>query len=151
MLIGEIMELTPSVTAAENMANRLADRIRNIWLENRAAGNSRWEEGFFEDADGVAFLRGEEFPNLQAMDYIFKWWGNEDLDGLAGELEVLWKANVGGSMKIYKTTIRFAQRDFVQGNISEESKKREANRADFRKAFSIWQKLYVEALKKAET
>lgn len=150
MLIGEIMELTPSVTAAENMASRLADRVRNIWLENRAAGNGRWESNFYEDPDGVAFLRGEEFPNLQGIDYIFKWWGSEDPDGLAGELEVLWKATVGGSMKIYKTTIRFAPRDFVLGHISGESRKREANRADFRKAFAIWQKLYVKKLSDAD-
>lgn len=38
MLISEVLEKTKKSTAAENMANRLADRVRNIWLDNRSAG-----------------------------------------------------------------------------------------------------------------
>lgn len=144
MLIGRVMELTPSVTAAENMANRLADRIRNLWLENVKAGNKQWEVNFFEDPDGVAFLRGESFPHLRGIDYIFQWWGNDRPDGLAGQLEVLWKTDYTGKMAIYKTTIRFGDRDFIIGPIAEESKKREATRADFRKAFAIWAQLYAD-------
>lgn len=144
MLISEIMEKAPAMTASENMANRLADKIRNIWLDNRKAGMERWEENFYEDPDGIAFLRDQSFPNLQGMDYIFKWWGHEDLEGLAGELEVLWKVAKDGDVSIYKTWIRFADRDFVMGNIPEESKKREMTRADFRTAFATWQKIYVQ-------
>lgn len=143
MLISEILEKTQKTTAAENMASRLADKVRNIWLDNRNAGRSKWEENFYEDPDGVNFLRGESFPGLLGIDYIFKWWGNDDIEGLAGELEVLWKVQEEHEVSIYKTWIRFADRDFVMGTIREESQKREANRQEFRKAFEGWQKLYV--------
>ena len=33
MLISEIMEKAGATTAADNMANHLADRVRNIWLK----------------------------------------------------------------------------------------------------------------------
>ena len=147
MLISKVLEKTESVTAAENMANRLADKVRNIWLENQQAGYDRWEENFYEDPDGVNFLRSESFPDLQAIDYIFKWWGNEDLEGLAGEVEVLWKVKAGHGVEIYKTWIRLAPRDFILGTYKEESQKREVTRGEFRKAFDIWQKLYVETVK----
>ena len=147
MLISEIMEKAAPMTAAENMANRLADKVRNIWLENRNAGQNQWEENFYEDPDGISFLRSESFPNLVGMDYIFKWWGNEDLEGLAGELEVLWKVRENNEIEIYKTWIRFADRDFVIGTVREESAKREVNRRDFREAFAQWQKLYVNRQK----
>lgn len=148
MLISEIMEKTERMTAAENMANRLADKVRNIWLENREAGRTKWEENFYEDPDGISFLRSESFPDLVGMDYIFKWWGNEDLDGLAGELEVLWKVKESDGVAIYKTWIRLADRDFVIGPVKEEVDKREVNRRDFREAFARWQKLYVNRLNK---
>lgn len=148
MLISEVLEKTKKSTAAENMANRLADRVRNIWLDNRSAGRDKWEENFYEDADGVSFLRSESFPNLQGVDYIFKWWGNDDIEGLAGELEVLWKVQSGGAVDIYKSWIRFADRDFLLGVTREESQKRELNRKAFREAFVIWQKLYLEQVEK---
>ncbi len=144
MLISERLEKTPSVVAAENMANRLADNIRNCWLGKREQGVDRWEENFFEDPDGVRFLRGEAFPNLQGIDYIFKWWGGKEIDALSGELEVLWKVIVPetGRMEIYKSWIRFADRDFVLGAYPTEPQKREANRAEFRKAFQKWKDFY---------
>jgi hypothetical protein len=144
MLIGEVMEKTPSVTAAENMASRLADRVRNIWLNNEKAGITSWEENFYEDPDGVAFLRGESFPNLEGIDYIFRWWGSDDLDELAGDLQVLWKVKTEGGVELFKTTIRFANWDFVLGTIKGETKKREFTRSEFCKAFGIWQNLYVK-------
>ena len=147
MLISKILEKTERTTAAENMANRLADKVRNIWQQNQHEGRARWEENFYEDPEGVSFLRSESFPNLQGMDYIFKWWGNEDLDGLAGELEVLWKVKEDHGITIYKTWIRLAPRDFVLGTLKEESQKREATRQEFRKAFAQWQELYVETVK----
>lgn len=146
MLIGEVMDQLPEMTAAENMANRLADRVRNIWLENREAGKKQWEVNFFEDADGIAFLRSEAFPDLQGIDYIFQWWDHDDTEGLAGQLEVLWKVRDCARVKIFKTVIRFADRDFIRGNIRDERKKREANRAEFRGAFALWQKLYQEQI-----
>lgn len=147
MLISEVLEKTKDTTAAENMASRLADKVRNIWLENRHAGRNKWEENFYEDPDGVNFLRGESFPNLLGIDYIFKWWGNDDIEGLAGELEVLWKVQEDHEVNIYKTWIRFADRDFVLGTTREENQKREINRQEFRTAFATWQKLYVEKIK----
>lgn len=146
MLISEILEKTEQTTAMDNMAKRLADKVRNIWLANRTAGRTKWEENFYEGPDGVSFLRGESFPDLQGIDYIFKWWGNDDIEGLAGELEVLWKAKEADGMAIYKSWIRFADRDFVIGTIREESQKREFNRKEFRTAFAQWQKLYVNRL-----
>lgn len=147
MQISKVLERTEQVTAAENMANRLADKIRNIWLENQQAGYDRWEENFYEDPDGISFLRSESFPDLQGVDYIFKWWGSKLPDGLAGELEVLWKVKVGGAVEIYKTWARFAPRDFTMGAISDETQKRETFRKAFRDAFEDWQKLYVETVK----
>lgn len=144
MLIGEVMEKTPSVTAAENMATRLADRIRNIWLDNVNAGVAQWERNFYEDPDGIAFLRSEAFPRLQGIDYIFKWWGGDGADLPAGELEVLWKVQGEHSIDIYKTTIRFADRDFIAGPVRDESRRREQFRGRFREAFAIWQRLYSQ-------
>lgn len=148
MLISEVMEKTSKTTAAENMANRLADKVRNIWLENTNAGITQWEENFYEDPDGVAFLRSESFPDLVAIDYIFKWWGHKDVEGLAGELEVLWKVKGKEGMEIYKTWIRFARRDFVIAIAQDETRKREINRKEFRKAFATWQKIYVDQVAK---
>lgn len=143
MLISEVLEKTAKTTAAENMANRLADRVRNIWLECRNAGITEWEEAFFEDPDGIRFLAMESFPGLVGMDYIFKWWGSNDIEGLAGTLEVLWKVKGAEGMEIYKSWIRFADRDFVLALMPTEDRKREENRKEFRKAFELWQKAYV--------
>ncbi len=151
MLISEVMERTPPMTAAENMADRLADRIRNIWLEHTGADVTAWEENFYEDPDGISFLRSESFPNLQGIDYIFKWWGaEENPEEAAGELEVLWKIRVGQQVHIYKTWIRMAERDFVLGIYSSESDKRSFTRTVFREAFSKWQRLYAEIAGNAE-
>ena len=146
MLISEVLEKTLKTDAAENMANRLADKVRNIWLERTDGGYAAWEENFSEDPDGVYFLREENFPNLVAIDYIFKWWGHKDVDGLAGELEVLWKVKGADGMEIYKTWIRFARRDFTLAITAEESRKREINRAEFRKAFAMWEEIYKKQL-----
>lgn len=143
MLISEILEKTAKTTAAENMANRLADKVRNIWLECRNAGVTKWEETFFEDPEGVHFLALESFPNLVGVDYIFKWWGSDELDGLAGTLEVLWKVKAEEGVDIYKSWIRFADRDFVLGILPTEERKREETRKQFRKAFELWQQAYA--------
>ena len=144
MLISEVLEKAAKTTAAETTANRLADKVRNIWLEYTHAGYEKWEESFHEDPDGIPFLREESFPNLVAMDYIFKWWGHKDVDGLAGELEVIWRVNDGEKMEHYKTWIRFARRDFTLAIAADEPRKREINRAEFRKAFDKWQEIYAK-------
>ena len=144
MLISSVMEPTPVVPAMENMANRLADRVRNIWQKHESQERTNWEENFGEDPAGVEFLREESFPYLQGIDYIFKWWGHAENDGLAGVLEVLWKVRKDGTMRIYKTTIRLAIQDFRLGAAVNEEKKREDWRKEFRMAFATWHKLYLE-------
>lgn len=145
MLIGQIFEETPHVSAAENIATRLADKIRNLWLEHDSRGELRWEDNLFEDPNGIVFLRREDFPKLEGIDYIFRWWGNEMDDGLAGDLVVLWKINTDrGDIDFYMTTIRFAERDFPRKRPDQESAFREQFRADFREAFRTWQQLYQE-------
>ena len=148
MLIGEVMEKTPRVSAMENMANRVADRVRNTWLDKKAQGMKAWEVNFFEDPDGIVFLRDCGFPGLVGIDYIVRWWGAKDSDELAGDVQLLWKVRGADDMDIYKTTIRLAERDFVMGTIATEQGKREAFRANFRKAFEIWQGLYAETVSK---
>lgn len=145
MLIGQVMEKTPAVMAKDNMANRLADKIRTSWLEHKDAGYREWEDVFYEDPEGVRFLKTESFPYLAGIDYIFKWWDHEDSHGLAGMLEVLWKVYKDENMDIYKTTIRFGERDFLEGLKSEEEQ-REEMRFKFRKAFDIWHELYMEVI-----
>ncbi len=144
MLIGEVMELTPNVSAAHNMATRLADKVRNLWIKNTQMGNSRWEENFFEDSEGIAFLQKESFYGLTGIDYIFRWWGHTDPEGLAGDLQVLWKCSRQDGMRIYRTTIRFAERDFEKSQNTSETSKREEFRAGFQDAFDLWEKLYRE-------
>ena len=146
MLVSNVIEKTKQMAAAENMASRLADKVRNVWQENLHHGRTNWEESFYEDPDGVRFLSEESFPDLQGIDYIFKWWGNDDPDGLAGELEVLWKVRKNGSIQMYKTWIRLAERDFVLGVARDEPSKRRINREAFCAAFAEWQKLYIEAI-----
>lgn len=146
MLVSKVFEKTPKVSASENMSARLADRVRNIWLSSTNKGREPWEENFAEDPEGIAFFREECMPGLQGIDYIFRWWGSDDLEELAGDLEVLWKIYQDSNMEIYKTTIRFANQDFVMGGIPTESKKREAFKQEFRKAFDSWIKLYSEQL-----
>jgi hypothetical protein len=142
MLIGHVLERTPSVTAAENMSARLADKVRNLWLEHNKSKDQRWEDNFYEDPDGVAFLRGESFPNLQGIDYIFRWWGSDLDDGLAGDLQVLWKVALPEGMTLFKSTIRFAERDFPSVNAKRETQYRDDMRRDFKEAFLLWQSLY---------
>lgn len=150
MLIGKVLELTPTVTAAENMSARLADRVRNYWLNHNKAGDTRWEENFYEDADGVAFLRDEDFLNLQGIDYILRWWGGSGGDDLAGDLEVLWKMAAPDGMRIYKTTIRFAERDFPIGPFRRETDHRDEMKTQFREAFKLWKELYAEEVRKMQ-
>ena len=144
MLIGRVFELTPDVPAYENMANRLADRIRDIWLVHKNRGDSNWQDTFFEDPDGVVYLSRESFPNLKGIDYIFRWWGHEDDQGLAGDLQVIWKIMSGGEMKIYRTTIRFADRDFPSSSLKQETRYRVEMRQQFSEAFQLWQQLYAK-------
>ena len=59
-------------------------------------------------------------------------------------METVWKVKSEDSASIdcYKTWIRLADRDFILGIQPTEPAKREANRAEFRKAFAQWKDLY---------
>lgn len=145
MMVSTVLEEIPSTTALENMASRLADRIRNLWLIHHGAKRESWEENIFEDSDGIAFLRSESFPRLQGIDYIFRWWGtaNTDADSPAGQLDVIWKVQAGGKVDLYKTWIRFNDQDFILGLISDETEKRILFRGKMISAFKGWQELYL--------
>ena len=142
MLIGEVLERVPLEESWQMAANKLADTVRNIYLNNTRAGYTAWEEGFSESPVQVEMIRNEGFLNVYEIEYIFKWWGDDsDPEALAGELEVIWKLQVRGAAKFYKTRCRLAERDFVVGVYGTEGKKREAFRAEFLQAFQTWRKL----------
>lgn len=142
MLVSKVLERTPSISSTDNIANRLADRLRNTWLEKRSMDITEWENDFFEDPEDIPFLRAEGFARLQGIDYIFKWWGSSDIDEAAGQLEVLWKVQYNKDITIYKTWIRFADQDFILGTAQSEEQRRELTRVDLRKAFDEWKALY---------
>ncbi len=144
MLVGMIYEQANDITATVICANHLADEVRNIWLRNKGAGIGQWEEDFYERMDVMEGLRKDGFPNLDSIDYVFKWWGNRDPDGLAGELTVIWKITDKsiGRIKYYRTYIRLADRDFSYGTSESETEKREQFRREFSEAFSKWKTNY---------
>ena len=147
MLIGTTFEKTSAVYAWELCADKLADWVRNCWQENTAQKRTQWEEAEIEDPAAIPGMREEGFAGLVGIDYIFKWWGAEVDDKLAGVLEVIWKIKRenNDSIDCYKTWIRLADRDFILGLQSSEPAKREVNRAEFRKAFSQWLSQYPSA------
>lgn len=142
MLIGTRFEQDTELTTVEMCANHLADTVRNMWLDNTGFGKTEWEETFTESADAVAMLRQEGFPGLMGIDYLFQWWGAKDSEELAGELLVIWKLEGKEVPEYYRTWIRLAERDFVLGLYTNETRKRDENRKEFRKAFQIWKEGY---------
>ncbi len=143
MLIGEVLEKAPVTASWQLAANKVADTVRNIWLEKKQKGISTWEETFAETPEQVACLRGEGFKDVYEIDYIYKWWNDyEDPDGLAGQLDVIWKVQNESGLSFYKTTCRMANRDFVIGLYATETRKREAFREEFQKAFATWKELF---------
>lgn len=150
MLIGNVLERSDAKTAWELCSEKLADWVRSCWQENVNHGIKQWEETGFEDPAAIPGLREEGFHGLVGLDYIFKWWGADDSDALAGVLDVVWKtiSDVDDSIVCYKTWIKFAERDFILGLYSGERAKREANHKGFRDAFSQWKKLFSELEKR---
>lgn len=142
MLIGNVLEKTTAESAWELCADKLADRVRDVWLENRKKGLNNWEEAFSEDAAALPGLREEGFGDLVGLDYIFKWWGAEDADELAGEVDVIWKLAGEEDILCYRSWVKLAQRDFILGLYKAERDKREASRAEYRKAFAQWKELF---------
>ena len=145
MLIGNTLEPSKTSYSWEIAANRVADRVRNTWLENRKIGLSVWEETFSEDPLAIPGLREEGFTNLVGLDYIFRWWGAEDSDALAGELDAIWMIagdDPSKPVECCKTWVKLADRDFILGLYGAETQKREVNREEFRKAFARWKELF---------
>ncbi len=151
MLVGNVLEKTPAEAAWQVCAYKLADQIRTSWQDHMSAGDRKWEDSFSEDPIALLGLRAEGFEGLVGLDYIFKWWGAEDSDGLAGELDVMWKIirdeNADGTVdgvNCYRTWIKLAERDFILGLYKDEPAKREANRNAFRDAFAQWKNLFAK-------
>ena len=146
MLIGNILEKTPAEYAWQLCADKLADNVRDIWLTKQKQGLGAWEEGFSEDPHALTGLREEGFGALVGLDYIFKYWGGDDTEALAGEISVIWKllSEDGEHVVCYRSWIKVAERDFILGLYTSERDKREANRAVFRDAFAQWKKLFAE-------
>lgn len=146
MLIGNVLEKMSAESAWELCADKLADNVRSCWQNHREDKDQRWEDSFSEDPGAFPGLHLEGFKGLVGLDYIFKWWGGADSDSLAGEVDAIWKviAEDGSSVSTYKTWIRLADRDFILGLYSNENDKRDANRKEFRKAFSQWKDLFAK-------
>lgn len=142
MLIGNVLEKTTAESAWELCADKLADRIRDIWQEKTKLSAVRWEEAFAEDAQALPGLREEGFGNLVGLDYIFKWWGANDSDELAGEIDVIWKVAGEDNIVCYRSWLKVAERDFILGLYKDERSKREVNRNAFREAFAQWKELF---------
>ena len=57
MLIGSVFEKTQAEAAWELCANKLADWVRNTWLQNTGRGISQWEAAEIEDPAAIPGLR----------------------------------------------------------------------------------------------
>lgn len=143
MLIGKVLEKTRAEQAWQVCADKLADNIRNIWQTNTKLGLHQWEESLSEEPIALSGLREEGFKDLVGVDYIFKWWGSEDSEELAGEINVIWKVGTDEGINCYRSWLKIAERDFILGLYKTEREKREANRAAFRDAFAAWQELFA--------
>ena len=146
MLIGNFLEKTTAESAWHLCSDKLADSIRNIWLDNTEQGILTWEMMLSEDPGALPGLREEGFEGLVGLDYIFKWWGGQDSDDLAGEIDVIWKVlsiEEEDNIICYRTWLKVAERDFVLGMYPDERSKREVFRESFRKAFQQWRDLFT--------
>ena len=145
MLLGSIMEKTDAEAAWQLCADKLADWVRTCWQENEEKGVERWEETTHEDPAALPGLREEGFDGLVGLDYILKWWGTNDPDEPAGELDVIWKATgKSEGVTCYRTWAKLSVKDFILGVYKTEGAKRDANRAAFRDAFAQWRAMYAK-------
>lgn len=146
MLIGNVLEKTPSDAAWQLSADKLADWVRTSFLDHKKQGSEKWEDAMHEDPAVLPGLREEGFEGLVGLDYIFKWWGAGDPEALGGEIDVLWKTvapSEQDGVRCYRTWIKLAERDFTLGLYPEERVKRERTREAFREAFAQWRKLFT--------
>lgn len=142
MLVSNILEKTPAEAAWQLSADKLADWVRSSWQEHTKQKISRWEDATTEDPAALYGLRQEGFKGLVGLDYIMKWWGANDSEALAGQVDVIWKVMEGENIACYKSWLKLAERDFILGLYKSEPAKREANRAAFRDAFAAWKKQF---------
>lgn len=142
MLVGSVLEKTGAEAAWQMCAGKLADRVRDKWLENTKSGLKKWEESFSEDPAAIPGLREEGFKDLVGVDYMFHWWGATDSEELAGEVDVMWKIATETEVFCYRTWVKLAERDFILGLYREERDKRSANREAFLGAFAQWKELF---------
>ena len=144
MLVGMTLEKTEAVTARQLCAYKLADWVRSSWLGHQHDGIEKFEDAISEDPAALQGLRAEGFANLVGVDYIFKWWGAADSEGLAGVVDVIWKTMdlENGAVLCYRTWIKLAERDFTLALYREEGAKREFNRRAFGEAFDQWLALF---------
>lgn len=145
MLISNVLEKTPAEAAWQLCADKLADVVRTTYLDHLHAGADKWEEAMHEDPAALQGLREEGFTGLVGLDYVMKWWGSDDSEELAGQLDVIWKVMTADGVTCYKTWIKMAERDFILGLYREEGAKREATRKEFRRAFAQWLELFRAA------
>ncbi len=147
MLIGNVLEDIQAEQAWHLCADKLADRVRDIWLQNTGAGIKQWEVGLIEDFNALEGLAEEGAKGLVGLDYIFKWWGGKKPDDMAGEIDVIWKTvsdESSAPLRCRRSWLKVASRDFLLSDYREEYEKREANRAAFREAFALWMELFQE-------
>ena len=142
MLISNILEKAPAEAAWQLCADKLADWVRSGYLSHKEAKDTKWEDVMHEDPAALPGLREEGFTGVVGLDYIFRWWGAQDSEELAGQLDVIWKVVEGKGVSCYRSWIKLAERDFILGLYKEEGHKREANRAAFRDAFNQWRGLF---------
>lgn len=145
MIVSNEFEKMPSNTAGVNMAKHLADSLRAAWLSNTAKGLDRWEFTYFEEPAAIEFVRDENFPNLHGIDYIFKWWGNQDTqsENTSGQLEVIWKVySKDDAISLYRTYIYFSDYDFELGMLENETARRESFENKIVQVFADWEEEY---------
>lgn len=150
MLIGKVIEKANVEYSWQIVANKLADLMRNIWLDNRSSGVNEWEQAFGEDPVNIEYMRKEGIKDLVNIEYIFKWWGGADSDELAGQLDVIWAFGNPdtGKCDYYATWIKLADRDFIVGAAGNEADKRELTRREINSAFASWIELFDEQYKR---
>ena len=143
MLVGNVLEKTKTDAAWQVCADKLADWVRTDWQNHVKEMDRQWEDACHEEPLAVLGLSEEGFRGLVGVDYIFKWWGADDTDELAGALDVIWKVMEGNQLSTFRTWIKFADRDFILGVYKEEGAKRDKNREEFRSAFAQWRELFL--------
>ena len=144
MLIGNVLEKTPADAAWQLCADKLADWVRTSWQDHTKEGERQWEDSWHEDPNAMIGLRAEGFEGLVGLDYIFKWWGADDSEALAGAVDVIWKVVGSSGFETYRTWIKLAERDFILGLYREEGAKRDKNREGFREAFAQWRQMFLD-------